>query len=160
MTQRNLGKQVDPEAFTLKFEEGLNRKELAEHFQCAPQTVSIMRKRLGLPAFKGTPRWVTPERLAKLEVMLDDGMSFIEIHRTEGVSPLTLQRYFPGRAWSIEQANELRKAQRDTRNKISKLYGSDAADIRVAGAERSKYDLARPSKGWNDHDWGAKGSLN
>ena len=94
--------RVDREQFRQLAVEGLSNAELAEHFGCSENTVTRLRKITGTV----NARRMTPERLARIERMLDDGMPFKEIHRTEGADMQTLRRYFPGRQWTREQSIE------------------------------------------------------
>lgn len=47
-----------------------------------------------------------PEKLAKIEAMLDDGASYREVMRTLHVDDGTLRKYFPGRGWTQQQAGQ------------------------------------------------------
>lgn len=87
--------------FTRLHNERYTGPQLAEHFGVALSTVTKWRKRLGL---KGLGVRLSPERLARLEAMLDEGMSFKEINRTEGTNLETLAKYFPGRGWTRVEA--------------------------------------------------------
>lgn len=91
-------KKIDRAEFArLDGEEGWTLARLAEHFGVNVTTASRVRRELGL---NRTDHFLTPERLARIEQMLDDGWSFNEIHRTEGADLSTLRRHFPGRQWS------------------------------------------------------------
>jgi hypothetical protein len=102
--------RVDRDEFTRLNAEGWTIPRLAAHFNISTTYVSRLRTRLGI--IPPTRTDLTPERLARIEAMLDDGMPFNEIHRTEGANPETLKKYFPGRGWTIEQSNEYRAAIR------------------------------------------------
>jgi hypothetical protein len=105
--------RVDRDEFARLNAEGWTIPRLAEHFNITPTYVSRLRTKLGIR----TPNLLdlTPERLATIEAMLNDGMSFKEIHRTEGADMETLRKHFPGRGWTLEQANEHRATIRTLR---------------------------------------------
>lgn len=73
-------------------------------------TVSRYAKRGGVVQTRG--RAIDPARLVRLEAMLDEGLSFAEIHRTEGADMETLRRYFPGRQWTTAQRVEFQRTLR------------------------------------------------
>jgi IS30 family transposase len=79
---------------------GWTSEQLAEHFGVHPTSISRLRVKLGLSQ-KPT---MTPERKQAIEAMLDDGMSYREINRTEGADMQTLRRHFPGRNWTPQQS--------------------------------------------------------
>ncbi|UVK63568.1 helix-turn-helix DNA binding domain protein [Arthrobacter phage Janeemi] len=93
-------KPVDRAEFARLHTEGWTIARLADHFGVSPRTVSNLRRELDLRS----PRLLSPERLARIEAMLDDGWSFKEIHRTEGADMETLRKHFPGRQWSKAEA--------------------------------------------------------
>ncbi|AYN59131.1 DNA binding protein [Arthrobacter phage Yang] len=90
--------------------------ELAAHFGVSERTASRVRRELGL----NREHFLTQERLARIEAMLDDGWSFKEIHRTEGVDEETLRLHFPGRQWSKAQAVAHTRAVRYFGEQIAK----------------------------------------
>ena len=96
-------RKVDLTELAALVKQGLTTPRLAEHFDVTPSTIARNRKRLGITT--ELPR-MTPERRATIETMLEDGMPFAEIHRTEGADPETLRRHFPGRAWTKTQRTE------------------------------------------------------
>lgn len=100
--------KVDRDRLTALTGDGWSVEQLAEHFNAHPSTISRLRTQLGI----STKRTMTPERKAAIGAMLDDGWSFAEISRTEGADRETLQRYFPGRQWSMRQRDEHRAALR------------------------------------------------
>ena len=116
--------RVDRAEFRKLNEEGATIPMLAEHFKITPTYVSRLRTRMGI---KSPNRLnLSPERLATIEAMLDDGMSFKEIHRTEGADMETLRNHFPGRGWSIQEACEYRAALRELeplirRNNVARI---------------------------------------
>lgn len=90
-----------PQEFARLQEQGWKAADLAEHFGVSPSTITRLRRSLGVPT-----QFLTPERVARIEAMLDDGWSFKEIHRTEGVDMETLRKRWPGRAWTMRQRDE------------------------------------------------------
>lgn len=110
--------RVDRAEFTRLNAEGWTLPQLAEHFKIHPTYASRLRTKLGIIA--PTRLDLTAERLANIERMIEDGMSFKEIHRTEGVDMETLKKYFPGRGWTPAQAAEYRQMLRDLSPLIDK----------------------------------------
>ena len=49
---------------------------------------------------------LTPEKLAAIEAAIQDGWSHAEISRTIGTTHETIERHFPGSAWTPEQRAE------------------------------------------------------
>ena len=91
--------KIDRTELTRLTADGWTLKQLAEHFNAHPDSISRVRVQLGI----GTKPTMTPERKANIETMLADGWSFAEIGRTEGADPETLRRHFPGQAWTTNQ---------------------------------------------------------
>lgn len=87
-------KRIDRVEFARLYADGATPGTLAAHFGVDLSTVSRTRKALGLPA--QAPR-MTADRRAVIDALLDQGLSFGEIHRREGVDMGTLRRYWPGR---------------------------------------------------------------
>lgn len=58
-----------------------------------------------MPAPRGRTQ-ITETKLVSIRHMLDAGHSFAEIQKRLHVSPSTLYRYFPGRAWSREKVGK------------------------------------------------------
>jgi hypothetical protein len=116
--------RVDREEFAKLNAEGWTLPQLAEHFSIHVTYASRLRTKLGI---KSPNRLnLSPERLATIEAMLDDGMSFKEIHRTEGADMETLRNHFPGRGWTIQEACEYRAALRELeplirRNNVARI---------------------------------------
>lgn len=124
--------KVDPTALAALVADGKTTPQLAQHFGVSESTIARHRAALGISA----PRLLlTPERLATIETMLDDGLPFREIQRTEGADMATLRKYFPGRQWTTEQTREhiaavrpiyrqLRRAER--MQALARTYGNAA----------------------------------
>jgi len=87
---------------------GLSTAEAAELLGVAPRTITRHRASLGLsqprPAEQIRPK--TPEELARMEAMLDDGAPIREVERTFGTTWRTVTQHFPGRAWTKSQAGQ------------------------------------------------------
>ncbi|URQ05033.1 DNA binding protein [Arthrobacter phage Iter] len=127
-------KPVDRDEFARLHAEGWTIARLADHFGVSPRTVSNLRRELGLRS----PRLLSPERLARIEAMLDDGWPFKEIHRTEGVDMETLRKHFPGRQWSKAQAIAHTAAVRYFGEQIEKAaYALPAKDLRKKDLRKS-----------------------
>ncbi|WVX88035.1 helix-turn-helix DNA binding domain protein [Arthrobacter phage TforTroy] len=119
-------RKVDRDEFA-RLDPTMTLPELASHFGVSLATAVRVRRELGL----ARDHFLTQERLARIEAMLDDGWSFKEIHRTEGVDEETLRHHFPGRQWSKAQANEYRAACRYYGEQIEKAaYVATKKDLR------------------------------
>lgn len=95
--------RVDRDEFTRLYRSGVPLTDLAARYGVLPGSLSRLRKSLGLPSRQRT---MTADRRARIEALLDEGLSYKEIHRTEGADMETLRRHFPGRAWTVEQRAE------------------------------------------------------
>jgi len=87
---------------------GQSAPQIADDLGCCARTVHRARVRLNIGKPSATP--VTAEQIEKMRQLLDDGASRCETARTLGVSPKTVNRHFPGRKWTREQANEMSSA--------------------------------------------------
>lgn len=58
-----------------------------------------------MPAPRGRTQ-ITQAKLDAIKEMLDQGSAFSEVQQRLQVSPSTLYRYFPGRAWSREKVGK------------------------------------------------------
>lgn len=105
-------KTIDREAITRLTNEGLTGREIAAQLGYTEPTVSRIRKELGIsPGHLPLPA----ERLQRIQGMLDDGWSWLEIYRSEGAHRETMERYFPGTQWTLEQMKEHRRSLRVVR---------------------------------------------
>ncbi|AEK08599.1 hypothetical protein PBI_DLANE_55 [Mycobacterium phage DLane] len=87
--------------------DGFSAKHIGEVVGCSPRTVT--RVRAAADARVMNPRRFTPltaDQLEFAEYLLEDGASYQEVARTLGVSRTTIERHFPGRAWTKRQAAE------------------------------------------------------
>lgn len=116
-------KRVDRDEFARLAAEGFTNAELKDHFECSEATVTRLRKLTATV----TAKRMTPDRLNRIAAMLDDGMPFNEIHRTEGADPSTLRKHFPGRQWTTAQAVEHRTALRTLNREIRRTTLKAAA---------------------------------
>ena len=115
--------KVDREEFA-RLAATMTNAELSEHFECSPATVTRLRAQTGTARPR---RIMTTERLTKIQRMLDEGMPFNEIHRTEGADPHTLRKHFPGQAWTLQQSINHRQTIRTLTPQIRRTYGRAAA---------------------------------
>ncbi|WGH20759.1 helix-turn-helix DNA binding domain protein [Arthrobacter phage JohnDoe] len=115
--------KVDRDEFA-RLDATMSLRELAAHFGVSESTAIRVRRELG----RSRDHFFTPERLARIEAMLDDGWSFKEIHRTEGASMDSLRKHFPGRQWSKAEAI------------------AHTAAVRYFGEQLDKAAYARPQK--------------
>lgn len=95
-------RKVDREEFARLDGQDWTLQELASHFGVSLSTAVRVRRELG----RSREHFLTPEKVAKIEERLEDGWSFAEISRTEGVDVETLRRRYPGRAWSQQERDE------------------------------------------------------
>jgi len=105
-------RKVDRDALAALVDQGLTTPQIAERLKVSQATIARHRAALGITT--ELPR-MTPERRTRIAAMLDDGMPFAEIHRTEGAHPDTLRQHFPGRAWTTQQRAEHLSALRTGR---------------------------------------------
>ncbi|WAB10823.1 helix-turn-helix DNA binding domain protein [Arthrobacter phage Tuck] len=127
-------KPVDRDEFARLHAEGWTIPRLADHFGVSPRTVSNLRAELDLRS----PHFLSPERLARIEAMLDDGWSFKEIHRTEGADMETLRKHFPGRQWSKAEAVAHTAALRYFGEQMEKAaYATPAKTLRKRDLRKS-----------------------
>jgi transposase len=96
-------------------EQGLTARAIAERLECNEATISRIRTELGIShTYRGRP--MTETRLLAIWQMIFEGWSHEEIHRTEGADVETIRRYFPGTAWTHQQAGEYRAILRSVEN--------------------------------------------
>lgn len=91
--------KIDRAELTRLTADGWTIKQLAEHFNAHPTSISRLRTHLGISPKPA----MTPERKKAIEAMLADEWSFAEISRTEGADVKTLSKHFPGQAWTTQQ---------------------------------------------------------
>lgn len=93
--------------------DGWTHKQIAAHLGCSEYTIFRARKELGLEPANNP---MTPERRARIQAMLNDGWSWLEIERSEGASWDTMNRHFPGTAWTPGQVHDHRANIKHARN--------------------------------------------
>lgn len=108
--------KADRAEFARLATDGASNADLAEHFGISNATVARLRATLGTPSPR--TRRLTPEDHERIQAMLADGCPHLEIERTLGVSTESIQRYYPGTAWTIEQRVEHLAA-------VSRISGRD-----------------------------------
>src|SRR5690554_2884916 len=93
---------------------GLSATEISVRLGCSTRQVQRVRsaRKVSGPTPEGAGRRITPERLAAIERMIEDGVAHAEIMRTLRVGHHTLARHFPGTAWSPQEAGEYARAIR------------------------------------------------
>ncbi|APU93057.1 helix-turn-helix DNA binding domain protein [Mycobacterium phage Bubbles123] len=87
--------------------DGFSAKHIGDVIGCSARTVVRVRAR-------GDARVMDPELFTPLtqeqkdfaRYLLDDGAPYQEVARTLGVSSTTIEKHFPGRAWTKRQAAE------------------------------------------------------
>lgn len=95
--------------------DGWTHKQIAEHLHCSECTIFRARRELGLEPANNP---MTPERRARIQTMLNDGWSWLEIERTEGANWDTMNRHFPGTQWTRQQIIEQSTITRHARQNI------------------------------------------
>ncbi|MCZ9884612.1 hypothetical protein [Arthrobacter sp. B2a2-09] len=121
--------RVDRDEFARLDGQGWTLARLAAHFGVNERTVGRVRRELGL----SRDHFLAPERLAWIEARLEEGWSFAEISRTDGVDPETLRRHFPGRAWTTSQRDDHTRALRHFERDLGKAaYVITHGDLRKA----------------------------
>ena len=88
---------------------GMSSEQIAAELEIHPATVSRRRAALGRSA-RNTH--YPPATLARVEQLLNDGWSLLEISKTEHLDYSTLRKRFAGRGWTREQIVEQSKAVR------------------------------------------------
>lgn len=96
---------VDRQELARLVADGWTLPQLAEHYEVHVRTIGRIKTALGIAA-QPPSHPMTPERLAKIRDMLDDGAPHAEIARTLHVDPHTIRKYFPGTAWTKQQHAE------------------------------------------------------
>lgn len=96
---------------------GWSSSRIAAELGCAEKTVHRWRVRNGLAQTVGqnVGRRVSAERLERARRMFDDGASRSDVGRTLGMAWATIDRHFPGTAWTPEQAGEAAAMSRKLR---------------------------------------------
>lgn len=98
-------------------QEGLNATQLAAELGYSVKTIQRHRKGLGL-TIPAPPRCqITPEWTARVQALLDDGVSIREAALTMGCSRETIGRHFKGQGWSYGQAGKFAMALRQVSRK-------------------------------------------
>ena len=94
--------RIDRDEFTRLSAAGWTRPQLADHFNINPRSVTRLRAKLGISG--RTSNTLTPERLAQVEAMLQDGASQKETARTTGVDREAIRKHFPGSGWNLSES--------------------------------------------------------
>lgn len=97
--------KIDSAEMVRLYNAGHTLKEIAEHFKVNPVSVSKAFRKHGLQD-RVMQRRMTPERRARIQQLLDEGWSWLEIQNTVGVCWQTLNRHFPGTQWTPRQRAE------------------------------------------------------
>jgi hypothetical protein len=123
--------RVDRDEFRRLNADGWTAPQLAQHFGIAPRSVTRLRSKLGIQA--PTDHTLTPDRLAQIEAMLDDGASQREIQRTLGVDRETIRAHFPGRGWTLADGGAFAMATTALWEQIDAAnYAATSKDLREA----------------------------
>lgn len=84
--------------------QGYSAADIAAILRITERTVQRYRVRTGCAQPKRPP--LTPEELARVEQLLNDGCSIAEAARTIGRAQTNLQQRFRGRGWTRQQRAE------------------------------------------------------
>jgi len=95
-------KVIDREEVRTRTLNGQSLEQIAHDLGYSVRGISNVRAELGITH----PRMVTPEKLAAIATALQDGWSHAEISRTHNTTHETIERHFPGSAWTPEQRAE------------------------------------------------------
>ena len=81
---------------------GWSAAKIADQLGCTERTVIRVRVSLGItqPLSPNASLRISPERLERARLLIEDGASHNEVRRTLGVNAETLLRHFPGTQWS------------------------------------------------------------
>ena len=101
-------KKVDREQFAALAQSGATNAQLADHFEVSHATITRLRKAAGCAGPTRTAP--TPETLARVAELLQDGWSHKEIHRSGIMHPETIRKHFPGTAWTQRECDDHRRA--------------------------------------------------
>lgn len=112
--KRIVSPRVDRAVVERMHNDGLTLAQIANELGCAEYTVWRIRKELGLAPM----RYMTPERRARIQEMLNDGWSWKEIERTEGANWDTMRRHFPGTQWTHQHVGHMVAATRNVRPRL------------------------------------------
>jgi len=97
--------------------EGLNATQLAAELGYSVKTIQRHRRALGLTIPPPPPTRITPEWTARVQALLDDGVSIREAALTMGCNRETIYRRFKGQGWSYREAGQFAMAVRHTRKR-------------------------------------------
>lgn len=100
-------RRVCREEFTRVASEGKTNQELMSHFGVSRDTVYRLRKETGTPLKSLSAK--SPEIVKLVGELLAEGWSHTEIDRSGYMTPQTIERYFPGSAWTYEERDAHRK---------------------------------------------------
>lgn len=95
-------KQISREEVHTRTLKGQSVHQIAQALGYSARGISNVRAELGITH----PRMITPEKLATIAQALQDGWSHAEIARTHNTTHETIERHFPGTAWTPEQRND------------------------------------------------------
>lgn len=119
--------KIDRDEVAKLLDLGHTSKKIAERLDCHPDTIRRIRSEIGRShPYRGRP--MTDARALTIWRMLFDGWSHAEIHATEGVDVSTIRHYFPGTAWTHQQAGEYRAVLRSVE---SPTYATGAVKLGI-----------------------------
>lgn len=104
-------------------EQGYTDEGIARHFGISYDNAKKRRLRERVLRAPSNPnsKPKTPEQLAHLKALLDDGLSFHAVRQMTGVNSATLTRHFPGRQYTPEQTLEAMRLAQQARRLYEKL---------------------------------------
>jgi len=103
------GKRVDYERLAELNARGMSAAKIAEALGCEPRTVYRWRSAQGIaqPLPESRNPDDLPARLEQARRLLEDGAPYNEVVKTLHMHKRTLQRHFPGMAWSKVEGSRL-----------------------------------------------------
>lgn len=104
-------RRIDDERVAMLTKAGWSARAIAEELGCGESTVTRSRVRAGVA--RPAAKFLTPEEVATIERLLDDGASLAEAARTIGRGPAgAVYQRFAGRAWTPQECGRLGMAVR------------------------------------------------
>ena len=93
---------------------GWSAAKIADQLGCTERTVVRVRAGLGItqPVPPNSSLRISSERLERARLLIEDGVSHIEVRRTLGVNEATLMRHFPGTQWSRAEVTSFTRSLR------------------------------------------------
>ena len=116
---------TDEELRRLVVDFGYTDQQLAEVL--GVKVRSAARRRLRAKVYRQPDRSYAPRKteaeIAQMKALVDEGYSFAAIIQILGVDRKTLQRHFPGRAWSQQKSIQHATSVRKGMQAVDRVWG-------------------------------------